>query len=50
MCVIPAAHENLARWGIHVSLGKMVYEIVQKFIQEPPQILAKYPKYRITST
>jgi len=42
MYVVPAAHENLSRWGIHASLGKTVYEIIQKFIQEPPVILPQY--------
>jgi hypothetical protein len=37
--VVPQAHENLLRWTVHASLGKTVYEIVQKFMQEPPQIL-----------
>jgi len=42
MYVTTSAHENLARWGVHASLGKTVYEIVQKFIQEPPVILPQY--------
>jgi len=42
MYVTAAAHENLARWGVHASLGKTVYEIVQKFINEPPVILPQY--------
>jgi len=39
MMVIPQAHENLLRWGNQSSLGKTVYEIVQKFMQDPPQII-----------
>jgi hypothetical protein len=50
MLVIPTAHENLARWSVHASLGisfviqsshktgKTVYEIIQKFMQDPPLI------------
>jgi ubiquitin-protein ligase len=37
--ILPIAHENLQRWNVNSSLGKVVYEIVQKFMQEPPQIL-----------
>jgi hypothetical protein len=37
--VIPGAHENLGRWAVHASLGKTVYEIVAKLMQEPPTIL-----------
>jgi len=37
--VLPQAHENLQRWSVHASLGKTIYEIVQQFVQQPPQIL-----------
>lgn len=36
--ILPTAHENLTRWTPHVSLGKTIYEIVQKFMQQPPTI------------
>jgi len=49
MYVTAAAHENLARWGVHCSLGKTVYEIVQKFIQEPPNMLPQYTPSASTS-
>jgi len=39
MNVLVQAHENLLRWSIHASLGKTVYEIVQKFMQDPPQVI-----------
>ena len=50
MLIIPTAHENLSRWSVHASLGitdqsrnlikqgKTVYEIIQKFMQDPPLI------------
>jgi len=43
MFIIPGAHDNLARWSVQASLGKMIYEIVQKLMQEPPQILQTIP-------
>jgi hypothetical protein len=39
MNVSPQAHENLARWTVHSNLGKTVFETVQKFMMDPPQIL-----------
>jgi len=36
--ILPTAHEHLTRWTPHVSLGKTIYEIVQKFMQQPPTI------------
>jgi len=39
MFVLASAHENLAKWTVHASLGKTVYEVVQKFMKEPPHIL-----------
>jgi len=39
MFVTPNAHENLSRWNSNANLGKTVYEIVQKLMQDPPQIL-----------
>jgi len=39
MFITPQAHENLSRWNANANLGKTVYEIVQKLMQEPPQIL-----------
>jgi len=41
--VLSQAHENLMRWTVHASLGKTVYEIVQKFMQEPPQLMESLP-------
>jgi len=43
MIVVSQAHENLLRWSIHASLGKTVYEIVQKFIQDPPLLVPQNP-------
>jgi hypothetical protein len=37
--IFSSAHENLSRWAVHASLGKTVYEIITKFMQEPPVIL-----------
>jgi len=39
MMVVLQAHENLLRWIPQASLGKTVYEIVQKFMQDPPQLV-----------
>eukprot|EP01116_Phalansterium_solitarium_P022116 TRINITY_DN7187_c0_g1_i1.p1 TRINITY_DN7187_c0_g1~~TRINITY_DN7187_c0_g1_i1.p1 ORF type:complete len:271 (+),score=79.75 TRINITY_DN7187_c0_g1_i1:102-914(+) len=38
--VTPAAHDNLGRWPVHANLGKTLYEIVQKLMQEPPNLLS----------
>jgi hypothetical protein len=40
MYVMPQMHEKLATWNLHTNLGKTVYEISQKFIQDQPQFLA----------
>jgi len=51
MYISPAAHDNLSRWAVHVSLGKTVYEIVQKFMKQPPVIGPPLPqKYPNLST
>jgi len=36
--VLPTAHANLQTWTVHCSLGKTVFELIQKFIQDPPKI------------
>jgi len=36
--LLPQIHEKLMQWNVHTSLGKMVYEVVQKLMQDPPQI------------
>jgi len=41
MNVVPQVHEKLAVWSVHTNLGKTVYEVVQKFVQDPPQILGQ---------
>ena len=41
--IIPQAHDNLARWSINANLGKTVYEVVGKFMQEPPTIITIQP-------
>lgn len=35
--ITPLAHDNLTRWTSSCGLGKTVFEIVQKFMQDPPQ-------------
>lgn len=39
MMVLPQMHEKLATWNLHTNLGKTVYEITQKLIQDQPQVL-----------
>jgi len=39
MCVLPSAHESLARWSVHNNLGKTVFEVVQRLMREPPTLL-----------
>jgi len=43
MFIIPQAHENLGKWTLQASLGKTIFEIVQKLMQDPPQILSTPP-------
>jgi len=43
MFIIPQAHENLSRWPIHASLGKTVYDLAQKFLRDPPQLIQQQP-------
>jgi hypothetical protein len=43
MYVMPQMHEKLATWNLHTNLGKTVYEISQKLIQDQPQVLASQP-------
>jgi len=43
MYVMPQMHEKLATWNLHTNLGKTVYEITQKFIQDQPQVLDSRP-------
>lgn len=43
MFVTPNAHENLSQWTVHTNLGKTVLEIVQKFMQDPPQLVTILP-------
>jgi len=39
MFILPQMHEKLASWNIHTNLGKTVFEISQKLIQDQPQVL-----------
>lgn len=39
MYVLPQMHEKLASWSVHTNLGKTVFEISQKLIQDQPQVL-----------
>jgi len=39
--VMPQIHEKLATWNLHTNLGKTVYEITQKIIQDQPQVVAQ---------
>jgi len=39
MQVMPQAHENLQRWSSNSQLGKTVFEIAQRFIQDPPKVV-----------
>eukprot|EP01114_Cavostelium_apophysatum_P017015 TRINITY_DN4960_c0_g1_i1.p1 TRINITY_DN4960_c0_g1~~TRINITY_DN4960_c0_g1_i1.p1 ORF type:complete len:320 (-),score=109.69 TRINITY_DN4960_c0_g1_i1:32-991(-) len=50
MFITPQAHENLMRWNVQVNLGKVVFEIVQRFMQEPPNVLAPPSNPVIAST
>eukprot|EP00026_Physarum_polycephalum_P010119 Phypoly_transcript_10270.p1 GENE.Phypoly_transcript_10270~~Phypoly_transcript_10270.p1 ORF type:complete len:372 (+),score=72.82 Phypoly_transcript_10270:49-1164(+) len=43
MYVMPQMHEKLATWNLHTNLGKTVYEISQKLIQDQPQVLTSQP-------
>lgn len=36
-------HEKLASWNVHTNLGKTVFEISQKLIQDQPQVLGGAP-------
>lgn len=38
MFVTAQAHNNLREWPVHTSLGKTIYEIIQLFMKEPPQL------------
>jgi len=41
MYVMPQIHEKLSAWNVHTNLGKTVYEIVQKFTQDSPQVVGQ---------
>jgi len=34
--LLQSAHENLLKWTVHASLGKTVYEIIQKLMRDSP--------------
>jgi hypothetical protein len=42
MNILPSAHPSLNQWGPQSSIGKIVFEIIQRFHEEPPQFLP-YP-------
>jgi len=45
MNIMPQAHDNLLRWTPQCSLGRTIFELVQRFIQDPPQIAVQPNPY-----